>query len=76
MLKACVTSDGLFSDFLNSNFGLLIIQAEVLLPITFHLYVNDIEINFLIFGCVPFEIASLNLFASINKLLSNMEITH
>lgn len=37
-------------------------QGEVLFPILFNLYVNDFEMNFLKYGCIPHELLSLNVF--------------
>lgn len=52
--------NGKLSEYFCNNTGLM--QGEVLSPILFNLYVNDIEMNFLKSQCVPYEILSLNLF--------------
>ena len=59
-MKSCVRSKNAFSDFFQSQTGVL--QGEVLSPILFSIYVNDFEIDFLTNNNVPVQMLELNLF--------------
>lgn len=60
MSKRVTVNGKILSEYFCNNTGLM--QGEVLSPILFNLYVNDLEMNFLKSQCVPYEILSLNLF--------------
>ena len=59
-VKSCIGIDGQLSEYFCNNIGLM--QGEVLSPILFNLYVNDLELCFLKSDSVPYELSSLNLF--------------
>ena len=59
-IKTCVKSSGNISQFFENFVGLL--QGEVLSPMLFALYVNDLENVFLNEGNMPIELNTLSLF--------------
>ena len=59
-IKTCVKSSGSISQFFENFVGLL--QGEVLSPMLFALYVNDLENVFLNEGNMPIELNTLSLF--------------
>ena len=59
-LKCCVKLDGIFSNFFQSNVGLM--QGESLSPFLYSMYVNDMEVELLNQGCQPYELKMLNLY--------------
>ena len=59
-IKTCVNSSGNISQFFENFVGLL--QGEVLSPMLFALYVNDLENVFLNEGNMPIELNTLSLF--------------
>ena len=48
------------SDYFRSNLGLM--QGIVMSPVLFALFINDIEINLIVKGCIPYEYANISLF--------------
>ena len=60
-MKSCVRSKNAFSDFFQSQTGVL--QGEVLSPILFSIYVNDFEMDFLTIKNVRVQLLELNLFS-------------
>ena len=59
-VKCCVKYNNSISDFFNCNTGLF--QGEVLSPILFSMYVNDMELHFLTENCPSLEIQAINIF--------------
>ena len=57
-LKSCVKQNGL--DFFNCSTGLM--QGESLSPLLYSLYVNDIELELINNGCIPYELRIINLY--------------
>ena len=58
--QSCVSINGYICDYFRSNLGLM--QGEVMSPVLFALFINDIEINLLVKGCIPYECANISLF--------------
>ena len=59
-MKSCVRSNNAFSDFFQSQTGVL--HGEVLSPILYSIFVNDFEMDFLTKNNVPVQLLELNLF--------------
>ncbi|XP_078312623.1 uncharacterized protein LOC144619140 [Crassostrea virginica] len=59
-IRTCVKSSGCISQFFENNVGLL--QGEVLSPLFFTLYVNDLENEFTKRGNTPTELQLLSLY--------------
>ena len=59
-VTTCVQVDGFNSDYFTNALGLM--QAEVLSPILFSLYVNDCEMAFINSSSLPLEVKNLKLF--------------
>jgi hypothetical protein len=59
-VKSCVTINGALSQSFVNNCGLM--QGEVLSPVLFSLYLNDLELAFVESNCKPVEVKSLSLF--------------
>ena len=59
-VQSCVSINGYISDYFRSNLGLM--QGEVMSPVLFALFINDIENNLIVKGCIPYECANNSLF--------------
>ncbi|XP_071123308.1 uncharacterized protein [Mytilus edulis] len=59
-IKCCIKLEGNFSNFFQSNVGLM--QGESLSPFLYSLYINDIENELLSQGCQSYELKMLNLY--------------
>lgn len=59
-MKSCIKTPRMLSHVFENSLGLL--QGEVLSPILFSFYVNDLEMEFIRNGNVPLQVQELNLF--------------
>ena len=57
-VQSCVSVNGYISDYFRSNLDLM--QGEVMSPVLFALFINDIEIYLIVKGCIPYECANIS----------------